>query len=310
MKRFTLLFTLLSLGVFMAMLPGCSTEDAITNLIQGDTNSAEFQFVNEIIGSDAMEGFGNVSAFSFELIDSIPGATFSPKNSNGRQALGIGDEIILFDSLSYSWNGSWHVFAFSAMIIDTMFNDTIDISGIDSLQTLSNGTPIQVPDSSMDELRVRAHIVISERNGSFNGSGIHSIDITGITPMLIDPVTLNGSATETFSGTDSDSGATCNFAFSNALTVNNVVVSLEGTSGCPTSGSINMTANIDMTCIQNLGSAVDTVKVAGSWSFTGVFASDGSIAITISDGTTVWQTTEPCNQQPSAGPHSRWTHGF
>ena len=90
MKRFTLLFTLLSLGAFMTMLPGCSSDDAVTNLIQGDTNSAEFQLVENIVGEEGFEAIGYAFDFSFEIIDSIPGSTFSPKNSNGRQALGEG----------------------------------------------------------------------------------------------------------------------------------------------------------------------------------------------------------------------------
>lgn len=308
MKRFTLLFTLLSLGAFLTMLPGCSSDDAVTNLIQGDTNSVEFQFVNEIIGDEALEGLGIASDFSFGLIDSIPGATFSPKNRNGRHALGGGDEMIVFDSLSYAWDGNWHVFSFSAMIIDTIFNDTFDISGIDSLQTLSNGTPLQIPDNTMDELRARAHLDISDRSGSFSISGVHSLDITNITPELIDPVTFNGSGTESFSGSESDSAVSCDFSFSNSLTVNNVVLSLEGNSDCPTSGSIAMTSTIDIACIMDLGTSVDTVSVTGVWSVTGVFASDGSISLTISDGTTVWNTTEPCDQGIQAGP-SRWSIG-
>lgn len=310
MKRFTLLFTLLSLGVFIVMLPGCSTEDTITNLIQGDTNSAEFQFVENIVGADGFEAVGLAFDFSFAIIDSIPGSTFSPKRSGSRHALGVDGEVIMFDSLSYVYDGGWHVFSFSAIIIDTFFNDSISISGIDSVQTLSNGQPMQVPDMTVDELRIRAHFDIADFDGSFTGTGDHSLTVTGITPEMLTPIVINGTATETASGTDGDSAFTCTFSFTNSLTVTDITFSDTALIDCPTSGKISLSSTVDMTCIGGLGTAVDTISVAGSWTATGVFAADGSIAITISDGTTVWQTTEPCEQQPPAGPRSRWTHGF
>ncbi len=156
MKKFTLLLTLLTLGAFVAMLPGCSSDDATDNLIQGDTNSAEFQLIENIVGADAFEIAATAFDFSLDLIDSIPGATFSPKKALSGQALGTSTEIILFDSLSYAWDGAWHVFSFAASAIDTIFFDTISVSGIDSLQTLSNGQSMQVPDTTMDEFRIRS----------------------------------------------------------------------------------------------------------------------------------------------------------
>ncbi len=88
MKRFTLLFTLLSLGAFITMLPGCSTDDAVTGLMQGDTNSIDFQLAENLVGADGLEAIGNSFDLSVDLLDSIPSATFSPKKSIARQALG------------------------------------------------------------------------------------------------------------------------------------------------------------------------------------------------------------------------------
>lgn len=310
MKRFTLLFTLLSLGAFITLLPGCSSDDVVSNLIQGDTNSSEFQAVENIVGSEGFEAIGNSFDFTLEILDSIPGSTFSPKKAISRQALGIDNEILVFDSLSYSWDGTWHVFAFSAMLIDTIYNDTISIDGIDSIQTLSGGQSMQVPDSTLDELRIRSHFVIAEVGGQFTANSDHALTVTGITVEMLTPVTINGTATETASGSDGDSTITCTFTFSNALTVTNIMIAEGGTIGCPTSGSISMTATIDMSCIGDLGTGVDTISVSGVWTATGVYASDGSVALTISDGTTVWNTTEPCEQQPPASGNSRWTRDF
>ena len=310
MKRFTLLFTLLSLGAFMTMLPGCSTDDAITNLIQGDTNSAEFQIVENFVGADGLEAIGNSFDLSLDLLDSIPGATFSPKKAISRQALGGGDEIIVFDSLSYTYDGSWHVFTFAAFAIDTILFDTVSISGIDSIQTMSDGMPIQVPDSTLDELRIRSHLNISVSGGEFTATLDHAITVTGITVEMLTPITINGTATETASGSYGDSSVTCDFSFSNSLTATNIMFTENGNIDCPTSGSVSMTATIDITCISDLVSGVDTVSVAGVWTATGVFASDGSVALTISDGTTVWNTTEPCDSGAQASGTSRWTHGL
>ena len=310
MKRFTLLFTLLSLGAFTTMLPGCSSDDAVTNLIQGDTNSAEFQIVENLVGADGLEAIGNSFDLSLELLDSIPGATFSPKKAIARQALGEGDEILVFDSLSYSYDGTWHVFTFAAFAIDTILFDTVSISGIDSIQTMSDGMPIQVPDSTLDELRIRSHLDISVSGGFFDASSVHAITVTGITVEMLTPVTLNGTATETASGSYGDSSVTCDFSFSNSLTATNIMFTENGNIDCPTSGSVSLTATIDITCIGDLVTGVDTVSVAGVWTATGVFASDGSVALTISDGTTVWNTTEPCDSGVQASGTSRWTHGL
>ena len=294
----------------MTMLPGCSSDDAITNLIQGDTSSAEFQLVENFVGADGLEAIGNSFDLSLDLIDSIPGATFSPKKAISRQALGSGDEIIIFDSLSYSYDGSWHVFTFAASAIDTVLSDTVSISGIDSIQTMSDGMPIQVPDSTLDELRIRSHLNISVSGGFFDASSVHAITVTGITVEMLTPVTLNGTATETASGSYGDSSVTCDFTFSNSLTATNIMFTENGNIDCPTSGSVSLTATIDITCIGDLGAGVDTVSVAGVWTATGVFASDGSVALTISDGSTVWNTTEPCNSGAQASGTSRWTHGL
>lgn len=310
MKRFILLFTLLSLGAFMTMLPGCSSDDAVSNLIQGDTNSADFQLVQNLVGAEGLEAIGNSFDLSLDLLDSIPGATFSPKKAISRQALGEGDEIFVFDSLSYAYDGTWHVFTFAASAIDTILFDTVSISGIDSIQTVSDGMPIQVPDSTLDELRIRSRLDINVSGGFFDASSVHAITVTGITVEMLTPVTLNGTATETASGSYGDSSVTCDYSFSNSLTATNIMFAENGQIDCPTSGSVSLTATVDMTCIGDLGAGIDTVSVAGAWTATGVYASDGSVALTISDGTTVWNITEPCDSGVQASGTSRWTHGL
>ncbi len=127
---------------------------------------------------------------------------------------------------------------------------------------------------------------------------------------MLTPLTLNGTATETASGNYGDSSVTCDFSFSNSLTATNIMFVENGNIGCPTSGSISLTANINISCIGDLGAGVDTISVSGVWTATGVFASDGSVALTISDGTTVWNTTEPCDDGVQASGTSRWTHGL
>jgi len=310
MKRFTLLFTLLSLGAFITMLPGCSTDDAVTSLIQGDTNSIDFQLAENLVGAEAFEAIANSFDLSFIIIDSIPGATFSPKNAMSRQALGGGDEILVFDSLSYTYDGVWHVFSFSGFVIDTIYNDTITIAGIDSLQTLSGGQTLQVPDSTLDELRIRSHFSISENGGSFSANSDAALTITGITIDMVTPVTINGTATETATGSDGDSTLVCDFSFSNALSATNLMFAENGQIDCPTSGTVSVTATIDMSCIGDLGAGVDTISVSGVWTATGVYTSDGSVTLTISDGTTVWTTTEPCDDGVQASGTSRWTRDF
>ncbi len=303
MKKLTILALSLVLVSALAIFLGCS--DKPTQPVLGNLNDPQFQLVEQVVGADAIDGVGKSLDLSFVFLDSIPGSSFA-KKSELRHALGIGDGIVAVDSFNYSFANGWHIFQFWAYVADTAAGDTANVSGIDSLQVLNNGAPVQVPDATVDELNIHNHFAVSVRNTNIAGTADHSVNITGITPALINPITFNGSATESASGTFTDSNVVCDFSFNNSVAATDVVFSIAGGS-CPTSGTVNLSSAVDLFCTATLQTGVDTVIVQGTWTASAAF-NNGNVTVTYTNGNIVWQFTEPCDG-PAASPTSRWMPG-
>lgn len=300
MRKLILLSILLVLGTGIALISGCNSSG--TQQVMGDPNDPNFLFVEAIVGDQALGNVERILDISFLFVDSIPGSSFSPKNGTARQAL-AGD-FFEVDSFNYSYTNGWHEFAFWMKVLDSAGVDTVVVTGIDSLRALDNGTPLQVPDSTVDELNVRCHYTFDLNSGVFSGSADYGLDMTGISTDPLNPVTINASGTETLVGTAADSEVTCDFDLSNTLAANDVVAQLDGSSDCPTSGSINLTANIDISCTGQIGSSIDTVAIQGEWNIGAIF-NNGTVTLSYTDGTSIWEATEPCG--PTASPFARWT---
>lgn len=304
MKKLTILVLSLVLVSALAIFLGCSGSSTEPQL--GDPADPQFQAVQTVIGEDAIEGVDKTMELSFEFIDSIPGSSFVSKDSEFRQALSGGDEVLVVDSFNYGYANGWHSFQFWAWVADTLNGDTVDIAGIDSLQVLNNGTPLQVPDSTVDELNIRTHFNVSVRNTNIAGSGDHSVNITGISPELLNPVVINGTANESASGTFTDSNVVCDFSFDNALTINDLTASVAGGT-CPTSGTISLSSAVDLFCTETLQTGVDTVIVQGNWTVAATF-NNTNVTVTYQNGDTFWQFSTTCDG-PSASPAMRWMPG-
>jgi len=304
MKKLTILAVSLVLVTVLAIFLGCS--DSTTAPQMGSLADPKFQAVQMVVGEEATESVDKSLDLSFEFIDFIPGSSFVSKGSELRQALAGGNEILVIDSFNYGYANGWHSFQFWAWVADTTSGDTVNVAGIDSLQVLNNGTPIQVPDSTVDELNIQAHFTVSVRNTNISGSSDHSLNITGITPELLNPVVINGSATESASGTFTDSNVVCDFTVGNSLASNDITTSIAGGT-CPTSGSLHLTSAVDIFCTKTLQTGVDTVMVQGTWVVSAVFANN-NITVTYQNGDTFWQYSTPCDV-PAASPVSRWMPG-
>lgn len=291
------LFTMAGLG----LVSGCNSSNPLETEF-GDTNSPEFQLVQGFVGDDATDGLGRSIDISFELFDSIPGVSTSPKQRGNYAALD--EDVVVIDSFNYSYTNGWHIFAFWLMAADTVSGDTVDVAGIDSLQARYNGVPMQIPDSTMDELYIRCHFDVALRNSNVVGSADHSANITNIDWEGINPANINGAVTENLSGTYSDSEIVADFSFNNNLTAENIVFNIS-TGECPTAGLIELNSVIDISAVQTIGTSVDSIQISGNWEITGVFSGD-EVTITYYDGTTYWQTTDTCGSSVSSSPVARW----
>jgi len=301
MKRVTLLALTLLLAAAIALLLGCSS-DKLTEPVMGDTNAPAFQLVQGLVANGSLEGVNNIVDISMSMYDSIPGVSTSPKRFANRAASGDGD-VIVIDSFNYVYSTGWHVFSFWVHVADTVSGDTVDVSGIDSLEALRNDTAMQVPDTTVDEIYIRAHYDLDLRNGNLTASADDSVDIDHIDWNLTTPVTIAGKVTESASGTVTDSNVTVTFSFTNTMTAHHLVANLDG-SACPDSGSLHLNSAIDISVQRDLGTSVDTLNINGNWAITAAF-DNGTVKLTYSDGATFWQVTQSCST-PVASPISRW----
>ncbi len=300
MKSFAMIALMLLLAVGVSLIPGCSSTTP-TNPSMGDTNSVQFQIVQNVVADNSLEGVGNVIDISWTLFDSIPGVTASPKNFNQSAALANG--IVAVDSFNYSYVNGWHIFAFWVWAADTVTYDTVSVSGIDSLQALNGTVPLQIPDSTTDALHIRAHYDVILRNTNIVGSADDSVVIDNIDWSGVNPLIIDGSLTETFTGTFADSQMVIDVNFTNTLTADSLVA-IPGSEDCPSTGLLVASASIDISAVTTIGAAVDTVAIQGNWSISAAF-NNGNVTMTYFDGTTYWQTTEACGT-PAASPIERW----
>jgi len=146
MNRFRWLATIFA-GL-MLIAAGCSSSDSDSNpLIPGNTNDANFQFVEEeVISNQAFEGIELSLDLSGELIDSIPGAIPVRGRFYAEPAIENGEIVI--QSYSYSYQNDWHVFQISGFVAIDFPVDTLNLTGIDSIQVMFDGVPQQVPDDN------------------------------------------------------------------------------------------------------------------------------------------------------------------
>ncbi len=297
MRKFGYLAVLLTPVLLLAVMAGCDSSGSSNNdLVPGDTTDAEYQFVSGILGDGLSETMNASISLTFDFWDSIPGATMAGKGSHQRLATQTDDVVV--SEYSYSYGGGWHVFSFTGYVAD--FADTIDINGVDSVQFLVLGTPMQVPDSTVDELRIRLSFDMADRAGEISVAVNQSLDIDGITPSMLTPVTVSGSLTESLLATFADTASSCSLDMSTTVNVNNVQAVLSG-DNCPTSGTLSAVAALEMSCTGSDDLALD---VDGTWNLTAEF--DGNLQhLTYSDGTTYWEVTEECNA-PAATPFAHW----
>jgi hypothetical protein len=136
-------------------------------------------------------------------------------------------------------------------------------------------------------------------------SSDHALDIDGVTPYLLDPVTISGSAQDDMFMSFEDSTGSCDFEMHTNLTVAGLT-GIIGVADCPTAGEVDASASLDMSCLSTGDNPADQLDVNGTWTMSASF-SGGLMHVTYSDGTTYWQSTEDCgaSDQPLAvwAPH-------
>ena len=282
MLRFMILA---GLGVLL-LLAGCESSNNPTSLTPGDNSDENFQFVSEeVVDGYSYQGVEIGIDLSTSLVDSIPGSTAMRRLRQARPAYEDGEVVI--ESYSYSLQGTWHVFQVSGYVAKYSPVDTFNLEAIDSIQLVSNETPIVYPDSTMDGFDYRFQFDLWSRTNADSLAGHHEVemrlqeDFTGL---------LNADLAENIRFQHSDSAKTCDVAVANSFQASDVVIDLVG-GGCPLGGSILLTSAISIDC-QGTGGGFST-SVDGVWSIHGTY-NGTTESYTVSNGSTVWTHSQPC----------------
>jgi hypothetical protein len=284
MKRFLIAGLACLLLALLSLFSACS--DTVTNsLPAGDPADADFQFVEDEVSDQVFDGVDLSLQFSTELVDSIPGA--APLRP-GMHVNAATYSALVFDSLSYSFTNDWHLFDFWGFAVSESLLDTVDVSGIDSIQILASGVPLQVPDESIDQISFRAHFSAANRAGTATRDGVHRIDISRTDP-LTEVTNIDGSAQEAISFVHTDTSGSCDIDVNVDFSANDVVIDFAG-NDCPQSGSVSIALALSADCT---GGGL-TLSIDGNWSVMGTY--NGDIGnFTYSDGQNVWSGVDSCD---------------
>lgn len=287
MSRF---ITMASLGVLL-LLAGCESSNNPTGLTPGNNSDENFQFVSgEVVGGYSYQGVEIGIDLSTSLVDSIPGATAMRPLRQARPAYEDGEVVI--ESYSYSLQGTWHVFQVSGYVAKYSPVDTFNLEAVDSIQLVSDETPILYPDSTMDGFNYKFQFELWSRTNADSLAGYHDVEM-----RLQDDLTaeLNADLAENIRFQHADSAKTCDVSVANSFQASDVVIDLLG-SDCPLGGSILLTSAISIDC-QGTGGGFST-SVDGVWSIHGTY-NGTTETYTVSNGSTVWTHSEQCGS-PSA----------
>ena len=302
MKRFVLLSAISVSIIAASFFAGCSSSDNSTgnNLIAGDTTAADFRIVSDFLGSSISDNVASSIDLTFLLWDSIPGVPTTAREHLHPFASADNNGLVLTDwSYSYGSAAGWHVFTFSAYMVSE--TDSVNAEGIDSVRFFVDGTPVRYPDSTVDALEIHPHFTIASAVTGSNASSDQGLSIAGLSTDPTQAVTVNGTSSETASLAFVDSSYSCMLDMTNSLSIQNVMAVFEG-ADCPTSGTMVLSASLDLACAGTGGHTGDSVVVNGGWGLTATFDGDAT-HMSYTNGTTRWNVVDSCNSNaPCDGP--------
>lgn len=270
------------------LLAGCgSSEKPTTPLTTGSTSDPNYRFVSqEVVNDQSFQGVTLGLDLSGSLVDSIPGAV--PSRGLLRALPAVENGQLVIESYSYVLQGTWHIFQVSGFVAFISPVDTFDITGVDSIQLMSNEAPILYPDDTMDGFDYRLHFDSWSRIDSDSLAGSHDVSV-----RLVDSATISANAdlAENIHFQHSDSVATCDVSVANSFRATDVLISIDG-GGCPLGGTIVLTSAISIDCLGTGGSF--SASVDGVWTIRGTY-NGVTEDYSITDGTTLWTSSEPCS---------------
>ncbi|MFZ5981689.1 MAG: hypothetical protein ACOYVF_13785 [Candidatus Zixiibacteriota bacterium] len=299
MKRFFWFLTLLCCGLALSFVMGCSDDDDENPLKEGDPNSAEFQFFEDVVADQSME-LSQYALFStLALLDSflIPEEI---KKSGYNFATAEGEPLIVFDSVTFDTSGGWYIFyfEFAAYQSGILEVDTLEVVGTDSIKVYQGGLPVYVLVGEPDSLEAREHIRAEWWNNlgeEADAAGHYRLRIAGAPPAN---TMINAFSSDSLSSrfVPVDDGLSlCSLMVTASSTIDNLVINLDSIDTaevCPTAGAIHFALNIDLDCVGD----TTLVDISGGWTMDMVF--DGAMeTITVTNGEYQWTKTDLCGSE-------------
>lgn len=253
-------------------------------------------------GEDAFNNVFKSLDLSIRLLDSIPQAP--SKVAGPLKSLDGGEDINITAINSYSYQNGWHIFDFSANVVNYIFNDTVFVSGIDSIKLLNNSEPVQYPvgTESFDEVYERAHATYSQSWNDDYGAVHHLVSVALDSSPTDTVITINGTTSDTVAVSFEEELMACSMDMDLNQTISNLTMSVVSGSDCPISGSVSSNANLAIDCSGQEGSfSYDENLTVGL-----VVNQDNSITVTYHSSNLDFSVTEQCGTQVYAPSHSPW----
>ena len=205
------------------------------------------------------------------------------------EALGIEEEMVLDEINSYTYSNGWHIFDFTAYVIEDYEYDTTYISAVDSFQTRNDGSAVENPTGldQLDEFWERIHGSWEQSDGHRDGTVHHRIDVT---IQSVEPETvfvLDGSIADTTNWTEEG----IDVEIDHSQTVSDLTVTLDGDSDCPTAGTMSNTTKLTGTA---QGKGDDYFLINGTWIVNATVNANNTITISFDGPVIDWTTTVTC----------------
>ncbi|UCG62960.1 MAG: hypothetical protein JSV52_06680 [Candidatus Zixiibacteriota bacterium] len=288
-----ILILLLSLGVVLALVIGCSDDDGPTEpneLLTGSTEDPEF-----VLAQEALFGAEDFSDEMFTwmefFIDSVFGEAAQPSGSSAFTAKLLADTVwVTYHEDSEYWylyfrhdDTTW---------VGDVVQEVTTLRLYDSIQFQHTGDPVQWPDSSALTAVVNGvTLLVTTMTGQGNAMATQAVTVAGAAGEIANhgDVVLDG--TRTFALMLTGEGGQCSVDLEASATADdialNIAASEEG--ACPESGNLVHVATITIECTGDTA-----FTFTDTWTFDQTFFGD-SIKVVAENSTTRWTFTDTCD---------------
>ncbi len=302
---------------------GCSDDKETTKTYtDGDESSEEFQALES--GADgALDLTGDMLFGAIVIADMILDDSTNPNAGKIRLApsysLADSVPVIAFTKDYREGTGDWFVTLTIQLADET---DTLALHYADSMKFFHGNTPVQWPDSAaltgiQNGMALEVEVV-SGGVGKANHGGIfagHSWTIAGDSGALASggDIAVQGTGFCDIEFEFEISGGhglaqdanhmQCSGLFDFGLGINGLAVNLTvlENDGCPTSGSINYSGEVEVACFADSAA----LEVTGDHTVDVQFSGDSTVFV-IRSGDTEWRASEACSQDVRRNTVGRW----